>query len=338
MSIAASDVRAVAEIEHELATLHLDRADAIDTVMLRMGELLDVEVVNAYGLINLDGYMDVVATAVNDANGRRVNVLLGNGDGTLQQPITVNSGTSPTWVAVADLNRDGKPDLAVTNAGDSSVYVLLGAGDGTFGTASTFVTGADPLSVAVADFNGDGKLDLATANTGTGTGSVSILLGNGSGGFAIGQTATLSSSAQVTMMAIGDVNGDSKVDVVVTVSTNSVTGDGADVLLGNGTFGTPTLYNGGGWNTTWVALADFTGDGQVDLAELSDSDYAVSILSGNGVGNFAKLQSYSTGMRPDSAAVGDFDFDGRTDLVVGSQRNAGLSGPATVHLQSGCLP
>jgi hypothetical protein len=290
--------------------------------------------------INLDGYMDVVATAVNDANGRRVNVLLGNGDGTLEEPITVNGGTSPTWVAVADLNRDGKPDLAVTNASDSSVYVLLGAGDGTFGTASTFVTGADPLSVAAADFNGDGKLDLATANTGTGTGSVSILLGNGNGGFGIGQTTSLSSNAQVTMMAIGDINADSKVDVVVTVSTNSVTADGADVLLGNGngTFGTPTLYNGGGWNTTWAALADFTGDGKLDLAELSDAAYVVSILPGNGFGNFAKLQSYSTGMRPATAAAADFDFDGRTDLVVGSQRNAGLPGPATVHLQSGCLP
>ena len=251
----------------------------------------------------------------------------------------IEDGTTPTWVAVADLNRDGNPDLAVTDTSDNSVHVLLGVGDGTFGPASTFMTAAGPLSIAAADFNGDGKLDLATASTGSGAGTVSILLGNGSGGFGIGQTTALSGTGGIKMMTTGDVNVDGKIDVVLAAGSNG-TGAGALVLLGNGngTFATPALYSGGAFDSSWVEIADLTGDGKADLAALSRSSYVVSILTGNGFGNFAKLQSYSTSVRPLTAAVGDFDFDGRADLVIGGENGGGLPGSASVHLQSGCLP
>ena len=84
-------------------------------------------------------------------------------------------------VAVADLNGDGKLDLAVANNGSNNVSVLLGNGNGTFAAAQNFITGTEPRSVAVADLNGDGKPDLAVASYGDGT--VSVLLGNGNGTF-----------------------------------------------------------------------------------------------------------------------------------------------------------
>jgi len=109
---------------------------------------------------------------------RQSGVLLGNGDGTFQAPVTYSSGGQfPYSLAVGDVNGDGKPDLVVTNlyensgSTNGSLGVLLGNGDGTFRKGSTTMIPAYGLgSIVLSDFNGDGKLDVASG-TGMGTGS-----------------------------------------------------------------------------------------------------------------------------------------------------------------------
>src|SRR5215211_2945101 len=98
-------------------------------------------------------------------------------------PISV--GTSPTTVANADFNGDGKVDLAAQNAGSNTVPVLLGNGDGTFSARQDFAVGLKPSSVTSADLNGDAKADLAVSNFGSD--NVSVLFNNGSGGFTAAQ-------------------------------------------------------------------------------------------------------------------------------------------------------
>src|SRR5215475_1465018 len=170
------------------------------------------------------------------------------------------SAVRPLSVAVADVNGDGKPDLLVANlcvdvncGSNGIVSVLLGNGDGTFQTEVTYNSGGyDAVSVVVADVNGDGKPDILVANRcavfiscgGTSgghpdsNGIVSVLLGNGDGTFQPAVTYN-SGGLFTTSIAVGDVNGDGKPDLVVS-NPCGVTNcfpqlDGAvGVLLGNG--------------------------------------------------------------------------------------------------------
>src|SRR6185295_18475952 len=108
-------------------------------------------------------------------------ILLNNGSGGFTQPAGSPLGPFLTaeYVAVADFNLDGKPDLVVLNGGASMVTIMLGNGSGGFtqapGSPITTGPGTFPFALAVGDFNGDGKPDVATPNGGTN--NVTVLLG-----------------------------------------------------------------------------------------------------------------------------------------------------------------
>jgi hypothetical protein len=309
--------------------------------------------------VNGDGKPDLIVVnscATDNCTRSSVGVLLGNGDGTFQAAVTYDSGGSyASSVAVADVNGDGKPDLLVAhwgNVGNGSfpngtVGVLLGNGDGTFQAAVTYDSGGVFPSVAVADVNGDGKPDLVVANSCVsgcdypGPSTVGVLLGNGDGTF---QGATVYGSGgyyggfiQVSI-AIADVNGDGKPDLVVTnecTAPNNCVSGSVGVLLGNGdgSFQPAVAYDSGGVGADSVAVADVNGDGRADLlvanyctslgnGNCSNVEGAVGVLLGNGDGTFQPALTYdSGGAIAISLAVGDMNGDGRRDLVV-----ANLSG------------
>jgi len=112
------------------------------------------------GDLNADGKLDLVGVD-NVASGADVVVLLGNGDGTFQAPVSYSVDPNPTAVAIADMNQDGHPDLVV--AFSTSVEILLGNGDGTFQAPIRFGSisgGSGPFAMAVGDLNGDGLPDV----------------------------------------------------------------------------------------------------------------------------------------------------------------------------------
>jgi hypothetical protein len=213
-----------------------------------------------------------------------ISVLLGNGDGTFQEP-PIN--TMPPYPAAAigigDFNHDGKMDLVTVGqfGSASEVGILLGNGDGTFTLGMSYVAGSDPQSVAVADFNGDHKLDLAVADALGG--SIDILLGNGDGTFTQGAVIpTLSFPGAIKK---SDFNSDHKVDlVIVTGISNTVVSE----YLGNGdgTFQTAMNFSVPGEAAT-LAVGDFNGDRLNDIVVTNFTGNSVVTLLNTGTANFS---------------------------------------------------
>lgn len=277
--------------------------------------------------LNRDGKTDLILTD----GAELVSVLLGNGDGTFQPPISYTStGFGAVSVAVADWNGDGKLDILVGNYCDQistctgyfdtgSVSIFLGNGDGTFRPAVGYVldAGNSAVSLASGDLNGDGRLDVVVA----GDGRLDVLLGNGDGTFQ--PFLPIPSSSPIFSVALADLNHDGKLDLVV--ATDGYVG----LQLGNGdgTFQSSVDYSSGGFglSTGSATIADVNGDGQPDILVANECDSAsaaclygnAGVLLGNGDGTFQPLQNYPTdGRFSEAIAVADLDGDGKLDLVI----------------------
>jgi len=226
---------------------------------------------------------------------------------------TSPAADQPSQVAVGDFNDDGKLDLAISNSGNNTASVFLGDGTGNFTLASSIVVGSQPSGVAIGDFNGDGKLDLAVANGGDNT--VSIFLGDGTGNFTLVSTPAVGNTPNFIVVA--DLNHDGKLDLATT-NWNDGT---LSILLGDGTghftlADSPVTGSGPGSGPNPMAVGDFNHDGNLDFAVPNFWDHTVTILVGDGTGQFTQGESLHIGTYVTSVATGDFNGDGNLDLVV----------------------
>ena len=232
----------------------------------------------------------------------------------LVQPV----GRSPVAVVSADLDGDGRLDLAVANIAGNDVSVLIQQPDGRFSQIGNIPVRHAPSSLVVADFNEDGLPDLASGSFETG--EVSLALGSGAGRFQPLRYFPVAGAAAA--LSWGDFNDDGHLDLAVADAPRNRIG----LLLGDGQGGfAPARYAPGGRWPSALISGDFNGDGLLDLAVADFFGDTVAILIGDGRGNFAAPLETAVGRGPVALAAGDFNRDGRLDLAVADSSDGDLT-------------
>jgi alpha-tubulin suppressor-like RCC1 family protein len=245
------------------------------------------------------------------------------------------AGDGPDHVLVADLDGDGRPDLAVANAFSStiSVYRNLG-GSNWFAAPFSLSCGLNPYGLVAADVDGDGRLDLVTANVGANTASVLRNLS------APGGLTPASFDAKIDypvgsvpdFVAVQDLDGDGRAEIVTAEQ-----GDNSISILPNravpgalnaGSFG-PRVSFLAGAVTHSVAIGDLDGDGRADVVAGNYGNHTLSVFRNLGVpgevssGSFAPAVTLNASGK--TVAIGDWDGDGKLDLISGSWQDNTLS-------------
>ncbi|MCK1466632.1 FG-GAP-like repeat-containing protein [Bradyrhizobium sp. CW10] len=223
-----------------------------------------------------------------------------------------------------DFNGDGKADLLMLNNSthDAQVWLMNGAQVGAAGTVGTISAFAGWGYADVGDFNGDGKSDLLLLNSANN--GVAVWELNGAAVISNPQVGTMASGFHFAKE--GDFNGDGKTDLLM---LNDTTHD-LQVWLMNGTqvvsqttIGTISAF--AGWR--FADVGDFDGDGKTDLLLLNDSTHGVAVWLMNGTQVTANPQistiSASAGWR--FADIGDFNGDGRSDLMLLNDNTHGVA-------------
>jgi FG-GAP-like repeat/Bacterial pre-peptidase C-terminal domain/FG-GAP repeat len=272
----------------------------------------------AVGDFNGDGDVDIVNTNQGDDTAT---LLWNNGDGTFtsDEGQTAPAPTlRPFQVVVADLTKNGLPDIITADRSDNSVSVLLANSDGSFQTRETYPTGRLPISIAVGDLTGDGIDDIVTANYGGD--QVSVLFGNGDGTFQ--PFHDIQAGSDTYDVKLADLTGDGRLDIVVTNKNDNTVG----VILneGGGKFAPMVAYPvaSGPYE---VAVDDLLGNGIPDLVVSHFSATVVDVLFGNGNGTFQPAIELPAGSRPYGLALADLTGDGLPDIVTSDYRDNEVS-------------
>ncbi|MFX0577680.1 FG-GAP repeat domain-containing protein [Nocardia nepalensis] len=298
-----------------------------------------------------DGHIDVAMT---DELGFGIRLLPGRGDGTFDPAGYIPTGIAPDALTAGDLDRDGNPDLLVSNAiGD--IVVLYGDGHGGFAEQGRyFAQGLVPGAARIADFDNDGRPDFAVAafpvgvflNNGdrTYTGRpyfastvavglqpadfdgdgntdivvasgfpvvLTVLYGNGDGSFGRPQ-ALLAPDLIQEAIRVADMNGDGRPDIVGVTSLG-----GINVWLNSDHGLRQSNWSIGSPGNAGLALADFDGDGKMDIVTGDSILMHVTFWRGDGAGHFTRTEWHTAPWLVESVETADLNNDGKPDLLAG---------------------
>ncbi|MCZ6916434.1 MAG: VCBS repeat-containing protein [Gemmatimonadetes bacterium] len=231
--------------------------------------------------------------------------------------IQVEVGVRTTAILTWDMNRDGRLDLVVSGGG--RVVVLHGRGDGHFDVASSVDAGDDPVDLAAADLDGDGLADLAVANHDTDYVTLLFAVAGGSFERRSHSQFVVGVSPHPHAVRLHDIDGDGHADLLVDDRTPQSIRVFAGV--GDGTFANARLIGVGGDPYRGMTLAHLNEDEFLDL--VTPNPDHVSILFGDGSGDFIQSTTLRSGLAPFSVVAADVNGDGIADLAAGSSEGAG---------------
>lgn len=264
----------------------------------------------------------------------------------------VTASTATTITATVPSGATFQPISVMVNgrtAYSRSPFVLTFPGGqdivaATFSPKVDFGTGAVVSSATAADFNADGKPDIAASNTDLSDNSISVLRNTSSGGtIAFATKVDFSVGASPQGVSVADFDGDGKQDMcVANFNSNSVSVLRSTTVPGSSTisFAAKADFSTGS-TPIRTAVADFDGDGRVDIVSVNPAGLSISVLrntsSGPGNISFAAKVDFTTPTDTKGIAVGDLDGDGKTDIATSSTngnavsvfRNTSTSGSVT---------
>lgn len=267
------------------------------------------------GDVNGDGNLDMVTA---NTLGKSIGVRLGKGDGTFEAPVNFpTGGKAPMSVVLVDLDNDGNLDAMVANRNSNELAQLMGDGLGGFGEAIAHRVDktARPISIRAADVNNDGNADIVVANQRSR--DVSVMLGTGTGNFFVAN-AHFTGGRGIRDVVVGDFNGDGNADIVSSNAGSKnisfLPGDGA------GNFGPAVLFSTGA-RPVALTTGDFDNDNNLDVAVANSSGRYLTVFRGTGFGGSLGFEEqiqvqYPRKLKAQSIAAGDFNFDGKLDLVL----------------------
>ena len=332
--------RSVVRCESLEARQLLSTVSFAAAVTTQTATVLNLVKQTAVGDLNGDGIPDLVALGTST----QAQVFLGTKTGAFTPGQFYSTGGLVIGLGAFDTSANNTLDLVTANG------ILLGNGDGTFGSPlAGFALPANTVNVYTQDVNGDGNFDivcatLTTPASGNPQLGATVLLGLGNGTFKAPVSTNIGSAAGLTaadaVFSFGDFNGDGKPDLVSAFGTALGNGDG--------TFGTstPLPFKTPATSTATpvapeFAVADFSGDGNLDIATLpaGGSLGQAEVFFGNGKGQFTDngTVTISSGSTITSLASADLNGDGTPDLIAGVSNSSGTSVAVLLNAGKGVL-
>ena len=274
----------------------------------------------ATGDFNGDGIVDFIT-----GGNTTVTAFQNNGDGTFSISATFSAGSTVTAVTLADLDGDGKDDLAYSDSGNH-IVTASSMGNGTFAAPVTYAMSKNVYAFTAGDVNGDGRTDLAIAYGAypSSAPSVAVLIANGNGSLkapTIISTAPASYAGGPKSVKMGDINNDGILDIVsIATQASSASGYSYYVSLGNGNGSfSAAVSRVDDYITSSgseIEIGDLNGDGNLDLVVSHAAALLTRVMFGNGNGTFTMGPTIAVG---GAIAVGDISGDGAADFMIGNR-------------------